>query len=95
MSELTLNDLPKTSLIWRASLRFSEMLRKITAVRDRVWMASRDRLRAEGEVRISQGVKPRNGSRRSAGVGRQRRRLHPAAARAAVWRLSCRRSPPA
>src|SRR6266853_3784882 len=47
---LTLNDLPKTSRIWRASLRFSEMLRKIMAVCCGVWIASHDRLRAEGEV---------------------------------------------
>jgi len=63
MSELTLNDLPKTSLIWRASLRFSEMLRKITAVRDRVWMASRDRLRAEDQVFVfSRGETPHYGT---------------------------------
>src|SRR5258708_18363302 len=47
---LTLNHLPKTSPFWRASLRFSEMLRKIMAVCCGAWLASDDRLRADVEV---------------------------------------------
>src|SRR6266571_1563038 len=58
---LTLNRLPKTSLISRVSLRFSEMPRKIMLVCCALGMTSRDRLRAEGEVSDFSGVKPRSG----------------------------------
>src|SRR6267154_1000644 len=50
VERLTFNHLPKNHLIWRASLRFSKMLRKIIAVCCGAWIASHDRLRAEGEV---------------------------------------------
>src|SRR5258708_34997632 len=76
---LTLNHLPKTSPIWRASLRFSEMLRKIMAVCCGAWIASDDRLRAEGEVSDFSRSEPRKGSRVPAGVGMQSLRLHSAA----------------
>src|SRR5258706_11533751 len=57
---LTLIHLPKNHLISRASLRFSEMLRKIMAVCCGAWIASHDRLRAEGEVPdFSRGETPR------------------------------------
>jgi hypothetical protein len=56
---LTLNDLPKTSLIWRASVRSLEMLRKIMTVYRAVKNCSLVRLRAKDQVFVfSRGETP-------------------------------------
>src|SRR5216683_4874922 len=51
----TLNDLPKTSLIWRASVRLPEMLRKIMTVYCAVQDCALVRLRAEDQVFVLSG----------------------------------------
>src|SRR6266699_5614489 len=66
---LTYNHLPKNHLIWRVSLRFSEIRRKIILVCRGPRIPSRDRLRAEGEVSDFSGGETPHGPRAASLAG--------------------------
>src|SRR6266581_8297700 len=67
--QLTYNHLPKNHLIWRVSLRFSEIRRKIILVCRGPRIPSRDRLRAEREVSDFSGGETPHGHRAASLAG--------------------------